>query len=171
MVIEYERSIETMRGTHVNLPHLSVEEIASIVGTTTDGTALADVPKINAIFQKAMPPISFVVDLRYRQFEDILDELRQFRPVIPYLDPKDQAGHAFPHAVVVRGLDTKKQLILVNDPLDTLRKPSTMPTTTFMKAWEDGYRHMVKLSVGGQKQLDPFLLEKKPMEVLQAARA
>jgi hypothetical protein len=73
--------------------------------------------------------------------------------------------------VVVRGFDAKKQLVLVNDPLDTLRKPSTMPTTTFMEAWDDGYRHMVKLSVGGQKQLEPFLLEKKPMEVLQAARA
>jgi hypothetical protein len=171
MVIEYERNTETMRGGHVNLPDLSIEDIASIVRTTKGGTALTDVPNINAALQKAMPPISFVIDLRYRQFPYILEELRDFRPVIPYIDQKDQAGHAFPHAIVVRGFDTRRQLVLVNDPLETSRKPSTMPSTTFMDAWDEGYRHMVKLSIGGQKPLEPFLLEKKPVEVLQAARA
>jgi hypothetical protein len=75
MVIEYERTSATMRGEELNLPNLSIEDIATIVGTTkNDGTTLTDVPKINAAFQKAMPPISFVVDSRCSREQQTLPE-------------------------------------------------------------------------------------------------
>jgi hypothetical protein len=152
MVLEYEVVSLKKITKDAHVPRLTVYDIKSIVETSSEGTVFPDVPLINAALRNAIPAIEFDVDLHYRRFEDILDQLRNEQPVIPLLQIED-AVHSYGHSVVVRGFDRAAQLVLVNDPLDTHKKPSSMATPEFMRAWDGGDRYLIKVKIGGQKRL------------------
>jgi hypothetical protein len=152
MVLDYEAIFLSKRTRNLHIPRLTVHDIASIVQTNSEGTVFPDVPLMNAPLQNAIPPIEFDVDLQYRKFEDILEQLSKEQPVIPLLQIEDQV-HSYGHTVVIRGFDETAQLVHVNDPLDRHRKASSMPTTEFMHAWDGGDRYLIKVKIGEQKRL------------------
>lgn len=171
MVLDYEAIYLTKKTRNVEMPKLTVHDIAGIVETNSEGTIFPDVLLINAPLRNAIPPLVFEIDLQYRKFEDILEELRKDQPVIPLLQIEDEV-HSFGHTVVVRGFDEPAQLVLVNDPLDKHRKPSSMPTTEFMRAWDGGDRYMVKVRIGEQKRLtDEYHMSSPESEVPSIGRA
>ncbi len=164
MVLEYEAIYLTKIVRNAGVPNLTVHDIAGIIKTTSEGTLFPDVPLINAPLRNATPPLEFSVDLHYRKFEDILQQLRKEQPVIPFLQ-MDDGVHSYGHTVVVRGFDETAQVVLVNDPLDKYRKPSTVPTTEFMTAWDGGDRWMLKVKIGEQKRLTDDYIPSPKLEV------
>lgn len=142
MVLDYVRQV--LLETAPEMPIFEIGEIAKIVGTLHNGTTLPNVLKINRALRRAIPSVEFSVDFNPHDFTEIVEELRTWKPVIPWL-LRREGQRAYEHVVIVTGYDPVEQLIAVNDPQGSV--PSEIEVAEFMNQWEGADRILIKLKV------------------------
>jgi len=130
---------------------LEIDDICRIVKTTSDGTIFENVKLINSDKRilKAIPSIEVVAKYEHHTLEDIEEELRNGRPAIAWILPREAVDRDTQHSIVITGIDKEGYKICCNDPIFGVRE---MSLGDFISCWDATDRTLVKVKVGQRLQ-------------------
>jgi len=150
MVLEYLNN----KYPQVVLPTL--EDIIIAVGTTELGTEYSAIENINRLIEKSIPSVEFKRDATYPQWDSIVSDLEDGKPVIIWIECRDQLGHPYCHSVVVDGYTYNK--VLYKDPLHGEIEEGI---DTLLFKWDAIDRYTIRVKVGErtERKITEFLQE------------
>ncbi|MFH2110804.1 MAG: C39 family peptidase [Candidatus Bathyarchaeota archaeon] len=148
MVLDYLH----IHHNQVVVPEL--DEIMKAVGTTELGTEFGSIENINRLLEKSVPSVEFRRDSSYPQWETIIKDIEETKPVILWVELKDQIGRPYGHSVVVEGYTNNK--VLYKDPLHGDLKEGI---DTFLSKWDamDRYTIRVKVDERAERKLTEYI--------------
>ena len=114
--------------------------------TTELGTEYDAIEKINKLVEKSIPSVEFKRDSTYPQWDSIVEDLGDKKPVVIWIECKDQLGHPYGHSVVVDGYINNK--VLYKDPLHGDMEEGI---DTFLSKWDAMDRYAIRVKVGERK--------------------
>ena len=109
MVLEY------LYEHHPQVVNATLEDIMLAIGTTELGTEYNAIENINKLIERSIPSVEFKRDATYPQWDSIVSDLKDGKPVILWIECRDQLGHLYYHSVVVEGYRYNK--VSYKDPL------------------------------------------------------
>ena len=121
----------------------SIDKITQTIGTTELGTDFNSIENINTIIEESTPSVEFKTDQRYPNWDSILKDLQDQKPVILWIECRDQLGVPYTHSVAVDGYTKNK--VFYKDPLHgTIEEEMT----TFLPKWDAVDRYTIRVRVG-----------------------
>ena len=148
MVLDY------LHTKHGQVATLELDAILRSVGTTELGTEFGSIENINKLLEKCVPSVEFRRDSSYPPWDSILKDLGESKPVILWVELKDQLGRPYGHSVVVEGYTNNK--VLYKDPLHGDLKEGI---DTFLSKWDamDRYTIRVKVDERAERKLTEYI--------------
>jgi len=135
------------------LPTFSIHKIVEITKTNIyDGTPPRAIENLNQYLQKARPPLSFIYH-EMSKFTEIEKELKSERPIIVFLNPKENHtfndGSKLVHAVVAVEYDEDNHIMYYDDPDEDNETTAiqSLDVGTFISRWGIESR-WVQITVG-----------------------
>ena len=117
------------------------------IGTTELGTEYDAIENINKLIEKSIPSVEFKRDATYPEWDSIVNDLGDGKPVILWIECRDQLGHPYNHSVVVEGYRYNK--VTYKDPLHGDREEGI---DTFLPKWDAIDRYTIRVKVGERKE-------------------
>lgn len=142
MVLEYARE-----RNGPGIPLLSIKTIARAVKTEFEGTAPKDVENLNRLLYRSKPSVKFKAEFMSR-FPTIERELREYRPVIVWMNSVDPPDIVW-HAVVVSGFLPENNRVLLRDPEN--KELKNLEAGVFVSKWGLQAR-LIKVIIGEKEQ-------------------
>jgi len=132
----------------------SLEEIITAIGTNELGTEYGSIENINQLLEKSVPSVEFKRDSSYPDWKSILSDLADGKPVILWIECKDQLGNRYGHSIVVNGYINNK--VLYKDPLNGNMDEGI---DTFLSKWDEMNRYTIRVKVGErtERKITEFL--------------
>jgi len=143
MVLRY---LKDCHGLGIECP--SQLEIAKLCGTTEGGTQYDAVVRLNAQTQRYIPSVDFDY-VTNRKLQDLNKELSKNLPVLAFIEKKAD-NDAYPHTIVISGLDMAGDRILYNDPMGKANEVCEIGR--FMEMWAKDFCVWF-ISIGLQRKL------------------
>ena len=148
MVLEY------LVSKHPGVTAPTIEQIAQTIGTTELGTDFNSIENINIIIDESIPSVEFKTDKTYPNWDSISKDIQDQKPVILWIECRDQLGVPYTHSVVVDGYTKNK--VFYKDPLHgTIEEDMT----TFLPKWDALDRYAIRVKVGErvERKLTEFI--------------
>lgn len=132
----------------------SVEKIALTIGTTQLGTDFNSIENINIIIEESIPSVEFKTDKTYPNWDSIIKDIQDDKPVILWIECQDQLGIPYTHSIVVDGYTRNK--VFYKDPLHGTIEESL---ATFLPKWNAVDRYTIRVKVGErlERKLTEFI--------------
>lgn len=146
--------LKALHSKHEGIVVPSIERISEIIGTTQLGTEFNSIEKINFLIEESIPSVEFKTDTSYPSWDSIVNDLKDQKPVITWIECHDLLGIPFTHSIVIDGYSKNK--VFYKDPLYGIIEENI---TSFLTKWDAVDRYTIRVKVGEriERKLTEFI--------------
>ena len=142
MVIDYYSEI------YPEIHTVELDDIIDSINTSELGTCNdKNLDNINKLFKDSIPSFEFVRDFTYPSWNTILSDLKAGKPVILWVEYRDEVDRYFYHSVVVIGLHNND--VIYNDPFFGKVQESI---GSFLDKWDAVDRFTLRIKINERKK-------------------